>query len=43
MSFGPDEIAIGFFVDNADQFFELLLGLLEARVVGSLRCGLRAP
>ena len=43
MSFGPDEIAIGLFLDDANQLFELFLRLLETRGVGSLRRCVCAP
>src|SRR6185369_8336177 len=43
MGFGPYQIAISLVLNNANQFFELFLGLLVDRRVGGLRCCLRAP
>src|SRR5262245_8464782 len=43
LGFGPSQIAISLFVDDANQFFELFLSLLVDRRVGGLRGRLRAP
>ena len=43
MSFRPNQIPIGFFVDDANELLELFLGLLITRGVGSLRRRLCTP
>ena len=43
MGFCPDQIAIRFFVSDANELFEFLLGLLVACCIGSLRRSLGSP